>query len=135
MVDLYRYINLNREIEVMRDHIKELEAKAESLGAMNISDMPKAQSHGNSMEDTIIKIADMKVLYHQKISDSLDAIYEIEEAIQTLPDVERIIMRRKYIKGETLEQIAVAMNYSYRNIRRRHKRAIKMLSSHVPYNQ
>lgn len=131
MVDLYRYINLSREIDVMQDHIKELEARAESLGAMNITDMPKAHGNGNSMEDTIIKIVDVKILYQQKISDAMDALYDIEEAISTLPDMERIIMRRKYIKGDTLEQIAVDLHYSYRNIRRRHKRAIKLMSSHV----
>lgn len=52
---------------------------------------------------------------------------EIEAAIQTLPEMERVVVRYKYIFGWGWERIGRAIGYSARQAQRVHGRALWLL--------
>lgn len=131
-MNLNTYQYHRKELDSIKEEIAELRSVMQSVGAQEITDMPKAQSYKNMMEENMIRLEALETARQAKIQVMLDEMERIERLINTLPGIEPTIMRYKYINGWTLEKIAVEISYSYRQVRRKHARAIKRLSSHVP---
>lgn len=75
---------------------------------------------------------DALVAYENLIDQKVDELYavkqEILSAIWGVSDaVLREVLQRKYIEFQSLEQIAVGMNYSYRQVRRLHGKALAQI--------
>ena len=77
----------------------------------------------------MIRHVELQERYRTKLDELLQAQLEIERAIDTLDPTERTLLRLHYIQGETWEQAAVTMNYSWRQVHRIHARALKKLES------
>lgn len=70
-------------------------------------------------------LAEYEMMLDVKIDELYDTKREIQSAIWSVEDgTLRELLERKYIDGESLEQIAVNMKYSYRQTRRLHGRAL-----------
>lgn len=72
---------------------------------------------------------DTLVAYENLIDQKVDELYAIKQeilsAIWGVNDATlREVLQRKYIEFQSLEQIAVGMNYSYRQVRRLHGKAL-----------
>ena len=64
----------------------------------------------------------------QETANLQQSKHQIEEAIRSLEDkTEQDVLWYYYIKGMTFERIAVEMNYSWRQINRKHKSAMKKI--------
>lgn len=75
----------------------------------------------------------------EKIADLLDSVdeilelvkemdkkqKEIEKRIISIAQPYRLILEKVYIKGKTLVTVASEMNYSYREMKRKHKKALE----------
>ena len=76
--------------------------------------------------DTVAKICDLKT----QINKDIDTYVDLKrDAIEKLKKVEKTeyydILYKRYVEFQSLEQIAVSMNYTYRWIRRLHGRALQ----------
>lgn len=90
--------------------------------------MPKSQSGANRLELAVEDIVENADKLAKKIREMLCAKEEIEQVIDSLEDdTLRRLMKYHYIDGKTWEEVAVKMNYSYRNITRMHGRALVVL--------
>lgn len=68
-----------------------------------------------------------------EIRELLDIKCEVKAVIQKVPDYRyRDVLEKRYISGETWEQIAVEMNYSYMHICRLHGEALKAAEEVIP---
>ena len=68
-----------------------------------------------------------------EIRELLDIKCEVKAVIQKVPDYRyRDVLDKRYISGETWEQIAVEMNYSYMHICRLHGEALKAAEEVIP---
>lgn len=124
---LLRYRYLSQEVERLSAERAAALSKARKI-TPTLSDMPKAQSGANGLElavEDIIKNADE---LSEKIVEMNAVKCEIESVIDSLEDdTLRQLMKYHYINGMTWEEVAVKMNYSYRNITRMHGRALVVL--------
>ena len=80
----------------------------------------------DKLGDTVAKICDLKT----QINKDIDTYVDLKrEALNKLKKVEKTeyydILHKRYVEFQSLEQIAVSMNYTYRWIRRLHGRALQ----------
>ena len=85
-------------------------------------------SSGNQMQKCVEKMCAIKDELAQETANLQQSKHQIEEAIRSLEDkTEQDVLWYYYIKGMTFERIAVEMNYSWRQINRKHKSAMKKI--------
>lgn len=72
---------------------------------------------------------ELQKLYHTKVAELKAEMLEIEQAIEVLEPRERTLVRLHYFQGLTWEQVAVEMNYCWRQIHRIHAAALDMLET------
>ena len=128
---LKRYKQIDKEITQL------LREKSEifSLGTKitpTYSDMPKGTNESDKVQSTVEKLEEYERKIDIKIDDWCEAKLDIEKAIHTVEsDALRLLLRYRYINGWTFEQIAVQMNYTWRQINRLHKKAINVIECHI----
>lgn len=116
--ELKRYRDYKLEVDSLEKRMKELFAKATSAGGGGTTGGAKAKGK-NGKEAIWATYADEAELYKEKVKELHMKTERIEYAISNLDSMDRNIMRRRYIFGETTEAIGDAVGYSERQVRRR----------------
>ncbi len=122
---LKQYRTLDGKINAKLQHLEELKAKAlyispsiENAGSWN--SLPRSR-----VEEITDNIMQLQKEINEKIDRLVNLEREIRRAIDKLADDKmREVLEYHYINGMTLEQTAVKMNYSYRQICRIHGEAL-----------
>lgn len=110
---LSRYLEILAEEKDIREEIAYWESKAQKVTS-SWSAVPSGGEGSDKVQMGAIKIAELRESLIDKINHLVAVRIEIERAIGTVQDdTQRRLLRRKYINGLTLEQIAVEMHYSY----------------------
>ena len=110
---LSRYLEILAEEKDIREEIAYWESKAQKVTS-SWSAVPSRGKGSDKVQMGAIKIAELRESLIDKINHLVAVRIEIERAIGTVQDdTQRRLLRRKYINGLTLEQIAVEMHYSY----------------------
>ena len=110
---LSRYLEIMAEEKDIREEIAYWESKAQKVTS-SWSAVPGGGKGSDKVQMGAIKIAELRESLMDKINHLVAVRIEIERAIGTVQDdTQRRLLRRKYINGLTLEQIAVEMHYSY----------------------
>jgi RNA polymerase sigma factor (sigma-70 family) len=71
------------------------------------------------------EIEELQNLYKAKIQENLEKQKKIEQAIEHLQGVEKQIILLRYKENKTWEEISREMNYSYSQLHRIHRKALK----------
>lgn len=124
---LGRYRNLQGDIERTEAEIQRWRARAQSV-TQHITDMPKGGQNRNQLEDAVCAIDELEQELSGQILESIAVRKEIAAAIEAVRNpVYREVLRRKYIDGNTLEKIAVDLDYSYVHVCRLHGWALRQI--------
>lgn len=83
-----------------------------------------AQLRTMSRRVDLLDTADLVGLYEQKQAALTADILRIEEAIEGLQPVERLLMRLRYIEGRPWQTICQRIGYSWQQTHRIHARAL-----------
>ena len=106
---LSQYINLKKSIA-------RLEEQRQELFINNVK---------RDLSDYIVGLSEIESKLIKLKSERFQVQKEIVEKIEALEDeTERAVLDYRYIRGLQWEEIAVKMNYSYRNVTRIHGRAL-----------
>lgn len=133
-MDIRKYLNqhfeINNAINSKLEQVAELRRLAVSAPSPLFSESHSVGTHSDRVGRTAAKIADLE----NEINDEIDRLVElkcqIREIIATVPDsVQRTILERHYILGESWEVIAEKVGYSTRHITRLHNQAIEVLEN------
>lgn len=126
---LRQYLDADRAINAKLEQISKLRALATKTTQTLQPDKVQS-SNENKTEKIIAKIVDLENEVDAEIDRLVDIKTQVEAVIRQVPDaIQRIILERRYIIGETWEQIAVAMNYTYRHVTRLHGRALQSVKN------
>lgn len=110
---LSRYLKVLAEEKDIREEIAYWESRAQKVTA-SWPAVPGGGKGSDKVQTGAIKVAELRDSLMGKIEELAAVRAEIERAIGTVQDdTQRRLLRRKYINGLTLEQIAVEMHYSY----------------------
>lgn len=113
---LSRYLEILAEEKDIREEIAYWESKAHKVTA-SWSAVPSGGKGSDKVQTGAIKVAELRESLMDKINQLAAVRIEIERAIGTVQDdTQRRLLRLRYIKGMTLQQIAVEMHYSWRHI-------------------
>ena len=113
---LSRYLKVLAEEKDIREEIVYWESKAQKVTS-SWSAAPSGGKSSDKVQTGAIKVAELRESLMDKINQLAAVRIEIERAIGTVQDdTQRRLLRLRYIKGMTLQQIAVEMHYSWRHI-------------------
>ena len=126
---LRQYQHIAREKAQIEDMLLDLECAMTAPRVPSLDGMPHGHTVQGSLIETLVARRDELVRrYQAKLEELATAMLDIEEAIEALDPVERQLMRLRYIKGHTWEEICVEMSYSWRQTHRLHAEALAKLA-------
>ena len=132
MVDLYRMRMLIRHIMKVQWKIEKETAKATKITA-SITGMPHGSGTHSQVEDGAIRITDLMDVYRETVKELEDMKAELDPLIDTLESADdRAVMRLRYIKGFSPEDIAEAIHRTSRSIYYYLSRAENQLARSYP---
>lgn len=126
---LRQYRALCDDLRSVRESIAEIEGRIYAPSGSRVDGSPRGRGGGSMVERSAVDFSDrldrLRNLAHS-IERELEAI---DHAINSLPPIERHIIRLHYVDGLSWEMIAEKKNYSARHVRRMHKAAIGFLEA------
>ena len=124
---LKSYRALDGKIESMTEQLQVWNARATKITA-TISQEPKAAGSGDQLQRCIDQICELQTEIAQEMDKLRKRKQEIETAIHGLNEKSyQDILWYRYIQGMAFEEIAIKMNYSWRQVCRKHKNAVEKL--------
>ena len=116
MVNLFRMRKLIRDTVKLQWKVEQEEAKATKITTV-LTGMPRASGNHSKVEDGAIRVADLKDAYDEVLTELNDMRDQLEPLIGTLNNADdRAVMRLRYIKGFSPEDIADAIHRTDRSI-------------------
>lgn len=124
------YLNRIRFISAgLRVKEQELQQLESDLYAIQSVDTSRDRIDGGipvSMADKVARIRDMQIVINKEWDQLLDMRKEARDQIMQLEDGRfRAVLTERYLNNKRWEQIAVDMNYTYRNIIKIHGKALQ----------
>ncbi len=113
---LMQYRDAMRRTHAISDHIAELRAVCEQLRTED--------GHRIALDKAVDELVDAQEKSAAEVAQLTKLETEIACTIDRAREPYRTLLYERYINGLTWEQIAVGMNYSYRQITRMHGAAL-----------
>ena len=124
---LQRYQAINLEREQIKKELERVASLLTSTGVPSLDGRQRASGHGDPVADRVVRKQTLLERYAAKLEQLETAQTEIEDAIEALEPIERVLLRHRYIEGMTWEEVCVAVGYSWRQTHRIHAQALKKL--------
>ena len=116
MVNLYRMRKLIRDTVKMQWKVEQEQAKATKI-TTTITGMPRGSGNHSAVESGAIRIIDLKEAYREVVDELNKMRAELDPLISELENADdRAVMRLRYIKGFSPEDIAEAIHRTDRSI-------------------
>jgi DNA-directed RNA polymerase specialized sigma24 family protein len=132
MINLYRMRQLLRQTVKVQWRIEQEEARATKITTV-LTGMPRGGSQHDQVQDGAIKIAELKDAYREIMAEIEAAQAALDPLISQLKDADdRAVMRLRYIKGFSPEDIAEAIHRSDRSVYYYLSRAEDQLARRFP---
>ncbi|TGE35892.1 hypothetical protein E4K67_22510 [Desulfosporosinus fructosivorans] len=128
--ELKEYYWIRRNITKSEQRLIELETAATKITAQLKNKHDAIMGQGNTSDKVGNTVADMELVRDEmteQIKRSYAVLAKLEKAIEELPAREGYLIRSRYIELLSWEQIAVDMNYSWKQIHRIHAEALHQL--------
>ena len=103
---LMQYTHAKRRENALSDHIAELRAMCEQLRTED--------GHRIALDAAVAELVDTEQKVSAEVTQLCRIEAEIDCTISRMPEPYHTLLLERYINGKTWEQIAVALNYSYR---------------------
>ncbi|MCO8298657.1 DUF1492 domain-containing protein [Tetragenococcus halophilus] len=131
-MDAKKYLEDVKFIDYEIDSLeKEKERLLQSLeSSPDISEEKVTSSPAGSYDDKVIKVVEKRSKLEDKINSKVDELVDLkEEAIDMIDQLDnrwhRIILRRRYIDGDSLVDITNDLPYVYKSVNRLHDEAME----------
>ena len=129
---LRQYINAKNRFKAISDEMIMIRSEAARITPV-ISDVPSGSHVNDKIALSIEKLEDCAEKLEEEAKRMQMAINNVQSVIDSVsnPTYRQVLIYR-YINGYTWEQIAVKMNYTYRNITRLHGKALRNVVLECP---
>ena len=125
---LSRYRRLNQRIDRLLEEQSRWREKAMRITPV-LSPVPGGGGSGSPIERPMDKVLEIDVKINREIDKLQTVRQEIRAALNQLEDENlKLLMEYRYIDGLTWEQIAVKMNYCWRQVCRKHGQALTQIT-------
>lgn len=118
--------SLEFKIKQRRQQAKELKQAAQSVSSPSMGERVQASQTGGALEKAVEKYIGLLETAELEAASFQEARNEIIRRIEKSDDFRFIqVLTYRYINHMKFEEIACKMNYSFRQVRRLHKRALE----------
>ncbi len=125
---LSRYRRLNQRIDRLLEEQSRWREKAMRITPV-LSPVPGGGGSGSPIERPMDKVLEIDVEINREIDELQIVRQEIRNTLNQLEDENlKLLMEYRYIDGLTWEQIAVKMNYCWRQVCRKHGQALTQIT-------
>lgn len=107
--------------------ISRLREMATSITSTLKDDVVQTSGSGDKLGEVVSKIVDLENEINADVDKLVDTKKEIMSVIDTLKEPFCDLLYKRYLHYMTWEEIAVAMNYSFRHVTRMHGTALQMV--------
>lgn len=115
-INLYRMRQLLRQTVKVQWRIEQEAAKATKITTI-LTGMPRGGSQNNQVQDGAIRIAELRDAYREIMDEITSLQAALDPLISTLDNADdRAVMRLRYIKGFSPEDIAEAIHRTDRSV-------------------
>lgn len=130
MRDVKKYLGeirtLRRRAETLGERLRELRAQATLLTGIDYSKVIVQTSPSDMMSDIMSELADMEKRYRDAIVTYQRAVDERARWIYLIGRAQyEEILERRYLRGQTIEEISRTMNISYERAKHLHGEALE----------
>ena len=116
MVDLYRMRQLIRQTVKVQWKLEQAEARATKVTSV-MTGIPRSGGIHDHVQDGAIKLAELKDAYRETVSELERMRSELDPVVSSLENAgDRAVMRLRYIKGFSPEDIAEAIGKTDRSV-------------------
>ena len=128
--ELLEYSEILKEIKDLEEQIETLYYRITSPRLSAINDMPGGGSFDepDKIGKNLDKYHELVEIYEAKKSKLLEKQIAIEKAVSELEPKKRRLIRYRYLKNMSWEEVCVKMQYSWSQIHRLHHQALSDLS-------
>ena len=131
-INLYRMRQLLRQTVKVQWRIEQEAAKATKITTV-LTGMPRGGSQNNQVQDGAIRIAELRDAYREIMDEITSLQAALDPLISTLDNADdRAVMRLRYIKGFSPEDIAEAIHRTDRSVYYYLSRAEDQLARRFP---
>ena len=118
--------SLEFKIKQRRQQAKELKQAAQSVSSPSMGERVQASQTGGALEKAVEKYVGLLETAELEAASFQEVRNEIIRRIEKSDDFRFIqVLTYRYINHMKFEEIACKMNYSFRQVRRLHKRALE----------
>ena len=118
---------LQQQIDAYKIEIQNLRDNANRITPA-YSPAPGGGGNGQRIENTVARIVDIENNIKQDIEIQLLAIDEIHSLMALVDDsLLKLLLHKRYVLYEKWEEIAVDLNYSWKQIHRLHNKALNII--------
>lgn len=126
---LSQYAAVERRIQYLEERKEHWHRRATRITPQYGPSSGHSSVASSAIEEAYEKVSAIEEEILQEIAKAAGILREIKAAIEAVPDpIQREVLERRYIGLQSLERIAVEMNYSYRQILRLHGWALQQVS-------
>lgn len=127
-----RYLSRYRRLNERIDRLLEEQSRWREMALKitpTLSQTPGGGESGSPIERPMDKVLEIDVEINREIDELQIVRQEIRAALNQLEDENlKLLMEYRYIDGLTWEQIAVKMNYCWRQVCRKHGQALTQIT-------
>lgn len=128
---LNRARRIDREIRTLEEVIKSTRERLESVTQSYSGDGAQSTKDPHKFD----RLVELESLVNEKIDEQINIKTEILEAISQIRDRrQRIVLTEYYLNMKTWEQVAVEINYSWRQVMNIHGRALQEMQRIISLN-
>lgn len=132
MINLFRMRQLLRQTVKVQWRIEQEEARATKITAV-LTGMPRGGGQHDQVQDGAIRVAELRDAYREIMEELETAQAALDPLISKLDDADdRAVMRLRYIKGFSPEDIAEAIHRTDRSVYYYLSRAEDQLARRFP---
>lgn len=132
MINLFRMRQLLRQTVKVQWRIEQEEARATKITTV-LTGMPRGGGQHDQVQDGAIRVAELKDAYREIMEELETAQAALDPLISKLEDADdRAVMRLRYIKGFSPEDIAEAIHRTDRSVYYYLSRAEDQLARRFP---
>ena len=126
---LNRAFYAEKKVKALSSLLKRDRERAEDISAnYEKNDKGKSDSRSNGIEEILLLLAESEEKHAKALREYVGYRREIRKALEKLHDDElEALFTLRYLNYQTMDEIAVEMNYSISSVQRKHKSGIEKL--------
>lgn len=125
--DLKGYLSLAREIQELKQELQDLYIGPGGSSFRTISRRRKGGRPKRDLSDPVAHMMALEELLEGKYGRLKAERQRIEDALDSLPADERVVVRMRYFRGYAWNRIQLELNRSEASVTRAHSRALQRL--------